>query len=123
MELFGVGFSELVFVLIIALLVLGPKDMEKTGRMIGQWLNRMIHSDGWKAFQQLRNLPNKLMRDANIEKFSASPPQERHGTAAGASPRPQPFASKPAAPAAEENKIAPATPETPQPESDPQKHA
>lgn len=123
MELFGIGLSELVFVLIIALLVLGPRDMEKTGRMIGQWLNRMIKSDGWKAFQQLRNLPNKLMRDANIEKFAASPPQARHGTAAGAAPRPQPYAAKPAAEAGEENQIAPNTPEHPQPESDQQKHA
>lgn len=123
MELFGVGLSELVFVLIIALLVLGPKDMEKTGRMIGHWLNRIINSDGWKAFQQMRTLPNKLMRDANLEKFAASPPQTRTGTTAGASSRPQPFASKPAAPAGEENTIAPATPETPKPESDPQKNA
>jgi sec-independent protein translocase protein TatB len=71
MEIFGIGASELVFVLIIALIVLGPKDMQKAGRTIGRWLNQLVRSDSWKVFQktssELRNLPRNLMRDANIE--------------------------------------------------------
>lgn len=71
MEILGIGPQELIFVIIIALIVLGPRDMQKAGRTIGQWLNRVVKSDGWKAFQQtsreLRNLPNTLMREANID--------------------------------------------------------
>ena len=71
MEILGIGAPELVFVFIIALIVLGPKDMQKAGRTIGRWLNQLIQSDGWKAFQQtsreLRNLPTNLMREANTE--------------------------------------------------------
>ena len=71
MEIFGVGASELIFILIIALIVLGPKDMQKAGRMIGRWLNQLVRSDSWKVFQrtsaELRNLPRNLMRDANME--------------------------------------------------------
>ena len=71
MEIFGIGASELVFVLIIALIVLGPKDMQKAGRTIGRWLNQLVRSDSWKVFQktssELRNLPRNLMRDANME--------------------------------------------------------
>lgn len=71
MELLGVGLPELVFILIIALLILGPKDMEKTGRTIGRWLNQLINSDTWKVLRQgsreLRNLPTNLMREANLE--------------------------------------------------------
>jgi Sec-independent protein translocase protein TatA len=33
MEIFGVGFQELIFVIIIALIVLGPKDMQKAGQV------------------------------------------------------------------------------------------
>jgi sec-independent protein translocase protein TatB len=69
MEFLGVGPSELVFIVIIALIILGPKDMQKAGRTIGKWLRSIVTSDGWKMFQQtsreLRTLPNKLMRDAN----------------------------------------------------------
>lgn len=69
MEILGIGISELIFIIIIALLVLGPRDMQKAGMTIGRWLRRIVTSDGWKVFQQtsreLRTLPNKLMRDAN----------------------------------------------------------
>lgn len=71
MEFLGVGPSELIFIIVIALIVLGPKDMQKAGRSIGRWLNQLVRSDGWKAFQQtsreLRNLPTNLMREANME--------------------------------------------------------
>ena len=71
MEILGIGPSELLFIIIIALIVLGPKDMQKAGKTIGRWLNSLIRSDGWKAFQQtskeIRGLPTKLMREANME--------------------------------------------------------
>lgn len=94
MEILGVGPSELVFIVIIALIVLGPKDMQKAGKTIGKFLRDIITSDGWKIFQQtsreLRTLPNKLMREANDELNqignqvgkqinSASNPTIRHG--------------------------------------------
>jgi Sec-independent protein secretion pathway components len=73
MEIFGVGPSELVFILLIAIIVLGPKDMQKAGKTIGRWLNQFIHSDGWKALQrasrEIRNLPTNLMREANMEEL------------------------------------------------------
>jgi len=75
MEILGIGPSELVFIIVIALIVLGPRDMQKAGRTVGRWLNSLIRSDGWKAFQQtsreIRNLPNRLMREANIEMMEA----------------------------------------------------
>ena len=71
MEIFGIGASEILFILIIALIVLGPRDMQKAGRTIGRWLNQLVRSDGWKIFQktsaELRNLPRNLMREANME--------------------------------------------------------
>lgn len=71
MEILGIGPSELLFIIIIALIVLGPKDMQKAGKTVGRWLNNLVRSDGWKAFQQtskeIRNLPTRLMRDANME--------------------------------------------------------
>lgn len=71
MEILGIGMPELVFIFIIALLILGPKDMQKAGKTIGKFLRNVITSDGWKLFQQtsrdLRTLPNRLMREANEE--------------------------------------------------------
>jgi Sec-independent protein translocase protein TatA len=71
MEILGVGPSELIFIVIIALIILGPKDMQKAGKTIGKFLRDIVTSDGWKMFQQtsqeLRTLPTRLMREANEE--------------------------------------------------------
>jgi len=75
MEILGIGAPELLFIVIIALIVLGPKDMQKAGKTIGRWLNNIVHSDGWQAFQQtsreIRTLPTRLMREANMEMMEA----------------------------------------------------
>ena len=71
MEFLGVGPLELFFILIIALIVIGPKDMVKTGKTIGKFLRRLVTSPTWQAVQQtsrdLRYLPNRLMREAGLE--------------------------------------------------------
>lgn len=71
MEILGIGMPELIFIVVIALIVLGPKDMQKAGQTIGKFLRNLVTSDGWRIFQQasreIRTLPNKLMREANTE--------------------------------------------------------
>lgn len=85
MEVLGVGPVEFLFIVIIALIVFGPKDMEKAGRTIGDWLNKVIHSDTWdvlrKTSEELRHLPNRLMRESNYEKHLdgiEDSPETRH---------------------------------------------
>ena len=64
MEILGIGTSELIFIVVIALIIPGPKDMQKAGKTVGKWLRNIVTSDGWKMFQQtsreLRTLPNRL---------------------------------------------------------------
>lgn len=71
MEILGIGASELLFILIIAIIFLGPRDMQKAGRTIGRWLNYFVRSDGWRAIQrasqEIRRLPTHLMREANLD--------------------------------------------------------
>ncbi|MEW6400689.1 MAG: hypothetical protein AB1649_02755 [Chloroflexota bacterium] len=127
MEIFGVGMSELLFVIIIALIVLGPKDMQKAGKTIGKWLRSIVTSDGWKTFQQtsreLRNLPNRLMREANEEvnkignelnrDINASNPAQARSGSTSLPPRSKPV--QPTAPAAKAP--APEKPDSPTSES------
>lgn len=108
MEILGIGMPELIFIIIIALLVLGPKDMEKAGRTIGRFLRNLVTSDGWKLFQQtsrdLRTLPNRLMREANDEldlvnrelKNAASTPDVKRIDPANRRLTPQPYSATPA---------------------------
>ena len=73
MEILGIGPSELVFIVVLALIILGPKDMQKAGRTLGRWLRQVVTSDGWKFFQQtsreIQTLPNRLMREAALEEL------------------------------------------------------
>jgi Sec-independent protein translocase protein TatA len=71
MDILGIGPLELLFILIIALIILGPKDMVKAGGTIGKFLRQIVTSPTWhavtKTSTELRNLPNKLIRDAGLE--------------------------------------------------------
>lgn len=71
MNILGIGPLELTLIVIIALIVLGPSDMVKTGRTLGRWLRKIVLSPEWKVIQnasrEFRALPNRLIREAGIE--------------------------------------------------------
>lgn len=73
MDIFGIGALEILFILVIALIVLGPEDLEKTGKAIGRFLRKIVTSDNWHVFQEtskdIRNLPNRLIREAGLEEM------------------------------------------------------
>jgi hypothetical protein len=79
MEFLGIGPLELFFIILIALIVLGPKDMVKAGRTMGRFLRSLVTSPTWKQIQQtsrdLRYLPNRLMREAGLEDLKGSLPE------------------------------------------------
>lgn len=73
MNIFGVGPLEIFFIVLIALIVLGPKDMVKAGRTIGKFLRKIVTSENWSTIQQasqeIRTLPNRLIREAGIDEI------------------------------------------------------
>src|SRR5512139_1830183 len=114
MEIFGIGPQELFFIVLIAIIVLGPKDMQKAGKTVGRWLNRVMKSDGWRAFQrasrEIRNLPTNLMREANLEDLKSMNEEIRNSI----DPRPpRTPVSRPPRPPSPANQAAP----SPNPES------
>ena len=71
MEFLGIGPLELVLIAILALVLVGPRDLAKVGRDAGRFLNRMYRSPTWRtmneASRELRNLPNRLAREAELD--------------------------------------------------------
>ncbi|OGO16634.1 MAG: hypothetical protein A2Z14_18300 [Chloroflexi bacterium RBG_16_48_8] len=71
MEFLGIGPSELILIFLIIILVIGPKDIGKTARSMGRFLNRLYKSDEWRTITQasktIRTLPNRLAREAELE--------------------------------------------------------
>jgi Sec-independent protein translocase protein TatA len=73
MDILGIGPLEIFFILILVVIVFGPKDLSKAGKTIGRFLHQVTHSDTWKSINQatheIRNLPNRLMKEASLEEF------------------------------------------------------
>jgi Sec-independent protein translocase protein TatA len=71
MEFLGVGPLELIFIVLIAIVLLGPSDMLKAARTVGRVLRTVFTSEGWREMQRsmntLRNLPTSMMREAGLE--------------------------------------------------------
>src|SRR3972149_374868 len=95
MDLFGVGPLELLLVVLLALVLFGPKDIANNARSAGRFLNRLYKSEGWRTMTQassaLRNLPNRLARAAERDHLAQAPRDEAGPESpAAAPPAPQP---------------------------------
>ncbi len=73
MEILGIGPLEFLLILVLAIIILGPKDMQRISKNIGQGLNKLVKSDTWKTVRQasekMKTLPNDLMREAELEEL------------------------------------------------------
>ena len=71
MDILGVGPLEVILVIILALVVLGPQDMVVSARKIGAWIRKMVRSPLWREImetsREIREIPTTLIRDSGIE--------------------------------------------------------
>jgi len=87
--MFDVGFSELVLIFVLGLLILGPERLPRVAAQLGRWVGKARHM----AMQLRRQLEREL--EMNEIKQPKWPPP------------PQPKAPTPAPPPAEEDPKAP----------------
>ncbi len=75
--MFGIGTSEILFILLLMLIIFGPKEMQKFARDLGRWMNRLVKSDAWRSMRtvghEISTLPTRLMRDAEREIWESDP--------------------------------------------------
>lgn len=71
MEIFNVGILEIVLILVLAVIVLGPDGMVKSAHSMGRWLRKVIKSPIWAQLmdtqRELRDMPTRLVREAGLE--------------------------------------------------------
>ena len=74
MNIFGIGPLEIIFVLIIGILILGPEGMIEAGRKLGKFLRSTIKSTWWqnvrRGMTEIQYLPQKLIREAELEELN-----------------------------------------------------
>lgn len=72
MQLFNVGALELIFILLIAFIVLGPKKAVKAAADVGGWVRNLASSEFWRELvtmsKEIQDLPNKMMDEVEIQK-------------------------------------------------------
>lgn len=72
MNVFGsIGTSEILFLLILMVILLGPQKMIQGAKDLGRTIRTITHSQFWKEVKQtsreIRDLPKKIMEEADIE--------------------------------------------------------
>jgi hypothetical protein len=72
MDIFGIGLPEIVFILLLVVIIFGPKDLEKMARTIGSGLSRFIRSDTYRDLRRMGNLPTEIARKVGLDEFRAS---------------------------------------------------
>ncbi len=75
MKIFNIGPLELILILVVMFILLGPTGMQNTARQIGKWIRQVIRSPMWGEImgysRELRDLPTKIVRDTGLEEDMA----------------------------------------------------
>lgn len=75
MEFLNIGIPELIIIVLLMLILLGPEGMIKTARTLAQTVRKIIRSPLWndmmKVQNEIRDIPTRLVRDAGIDEPEA----------------------------------------------------
>ncbi len=75
MEIFNVGIPELLLILTLMLILLGPEGMVSTARGVAKSVRKFLHSPLWadmmKTQREIRDIPTRLVREAGYDEFRA----------------------------------------------------
>ncbi|WP_313458587.1 Sec-independent protein translocase protein TatB [Stenotrophomonas sp.] len=134
--MFDIGFSELLLIAVVALVVLGPERLPKAARFAGLWvrrarnqwdsvkqeLERELHADEIKrqfreAQQSVQDTEAQLRASGEAARRQAEELQRDVArTDAGSAEEPLMTGPAPDSPASVAQHVVPATPDTPDPE-------
>lgn len=68
MEILGVGPLEFIFIVLIALIVVGPNGMINLARKTADLLRRLRKSDIWATTREVMDMPNQIMKETGLDK-------------------------------------------------------
>ncbi len=70
MEILGIGPLEFLFILVIALIVLGPRGVVKYSQQAGSFIRKVVQSPAWRSMmdstQEIKKAQQQFMRDSGL---------------------------------------------------------
>jgi len=71
MQFLGIGSLEFLLIVVVAVLVLGPRGMVQAAREAGKLIRKVVRSPLWRdvveTSREIREFPRKIVREAGIE--------------------------------------------------------
>lgn len=75
MEILNIGPLELIIILVLMFILLGPKEMVLTAHRIGMWVRSFLRSPMWREIwgisQDIRELPKKIVSESGLDETMA----------------------------------------------------
>jgi Sec-independent protein translocase protein TatA len=72
MDLLGIGLPEIIFILLVVVIIFGPKDLEKMAKTVGGGLFRFFNSETFRNLRRIGELPAEFARKAGLDEFRAT---------------------------------------------------
>jgi Sec-independent protein translocase protein TatA len=71
MKIFNLGFGEILFIILLAVIIFGPKGLVKTAREAGAFLRKVTKSPYWKEVwatkRDIEEIPKILAKEARLD--------------------------------------------------------
>ena len=64
--MFDIGWSEMAVILLVALIVIGPKDLPRVARTVGQWMGK-----GRAMAREFQRALDEMAREAELDKVKS----------------------------------------------------
>ena len=76
MRIFNVGIREVILLLVIMLILFGPRQMQENARKAAQTIRRFVRSDTWRTFlglyDDVNTIKDQVVRESGIQEVRDS---------------------------------------------------
>lgn len=76
MEFLNIGWGEIIFILVIAFILLGPDRIKDFARDLGRWIRKLSQNEHFReavhTSDEIRNFPRKVFDEALLDDISPS---------------------------------------------------
>lgn len=76
MRILNIGIREVILLLLIMLILFGPKQMQENARKLAQTIRRFVRSDAWRTFlgmyDDVNAIKDEVIRESGIREVQDS---------------------------------------------------